>query len=245
MLRPYGLLAAAFLFFAPQLLAAAPADLELVLAVDTSASINDFEFRIQMEGYAAAFRHPELHDAIDSVGDNGIAVSLVQWAGDGSPVVAVDWMLVRDAHSASAFADRIAAVPRHYSGDLTAIGEAIQFAMRQLANNGFESNRQTIDLSGDGRSNEGVVPGPARDVAVASGITINGLVVMRRAALDLYFRRYVIGGPTAFVERVDRFDQMPAAVLRKLIREILGLPVSQIVPTIDLAKVTFHPGPVR
>ena len=236
MLKPKLWLATLCLSLAPFQLAAAPADLELVLAVDTSASINDFEFRIQMEGYAAAFRHPDIHEAIDSAGDNGIAVSLLQWAGDGKPVVAVDWMLLRDAATAGAFADLIAATPRYNSGDLTAIGDAINFAVKMIATNGFDATRQTIDLSADGRSNEGSLPGAARDQAVAAGVTINGLVVMRRATLDLYFKRYVIGGPTAFVERVDQFNQIPAAVLRKLIREIIGLPVSRLDEAIDLAN---------
>ncbi len=236
MLKPRLWLATLCLSLAPLQLAAAPADLELVLAVDTSASINDFEFRIQMEGYAAAFRHPDIHKAIDSAGDNGIAVSLLQWAGDGKPVVAVDWMLLRDAATAGAFADLIAATPRYNSGDLTAIGDAIDFAVKMIVTNGFDATRQTIDLSADGRSNEGVLPGAARDRAVAAGVTINGLVVMRRATLDLYFKRYVIGGPTAFVERVDQFNQIPAAVLRKLIREIIGLPVARLDEAIDLAN---------
>ena len=230
-----GWFSALFLLLASQQLWATPVDLELVLAVDTSASINDFEYRIQMDGYAAAFRHPDVHKAIDSAGDSGIAVSLVQWAGDGNPVVAVDWMLLRDANASRAFADRIAAAPRHYSGDLTAIGDAIDYSLDQINRNQFESLRQTIDLSADGRSNEGVHPAAARDRAVAAGVTINGLVVMRRAALDLYFKRHVIGGPTAFVERVDHFDQLPAAILRKLIREIIGLPVSELQTEINIA----------
>ena len=240
-----GLLAVAFLLFAPFQLTATPVDLELLLAVDTSASINDYEFRIQMDGYAAAFRHPEIHRAIASAGDQGIAVAMVQWAGGGKPVLAVDWMLLRDAASARVFADLIAATPRHYNGDLTAIGDAIKFSVAQIAGNSFEASRQTIDVSADGRSNEGSLPGPARDRAVASGMTVNGLVVMRRAALDLYFRRYVIGGPSAFIERVDRFNQVPEAVLRKLIREIMGLPVSRLDGTIDLADAQSELGRIR
>ena len=232
-----GLLVVAGVVLAPNPVAATPVDLELVLAVDTSASINDYEFRIQMEGYAAAFRHPEVHHAIDSAGDQGIAVSMVQWAGGGNPVLAVEWTLLRDAVSATAFADKIAATPRHYSGDLTAIGNAIYFSMKQIAANSFDATRQTIDVSADGRSNEGPLPGPARDSAVAAGMTINGLVIMRRAALNLYFKRYVIGGPSAFIERVDTFEEVPEAVLRKLIREIMGLPVSRLEEAIDFANI--------
>ena len=238
-----GLLIVAGLALTPGPVDAQPVDLELVLAVDTSASINDYEFRIQMEGYAAAFRHPEVHRAIDSAGDQGIAVSMVQWAGGGNPILAVDWTLLRDAGSAGAFADKIAATPRHYSGDLTAIGDAIRFSVKQITTNSFDALRQTIDVSADGRSNEGSLPGPARDSAVAAGMTINGLVIMRRAALNLYFKRYVIGGPSAFIERVDTFDEVPEAVLRKLIREIMGLPVSRRDGGIDFA--TAEPAPVR
>ena len=206
--------------------AAVPVDLELVLAVDTSASINDHEFRIQMQGYAAAFRHPDVHRAIDQAGDQGIAVAMVQWAGGAQPVLAVAWMRLGDARSADLFAERIAAAPRHYSGDLTAIGDALLYAQARLADNGFESERRTIDISADGRSNMGIFPSVARDRAVAAGVTVNGLVIMRRAALNLYFRRYVTGGVGSFIERVDTFDEVPDAVLRKLIREIRGLPIA-------------------
>ncbi len=233
-----GWLVAAILFAAPQTAAAVTVDLQLVLAVDTSASINDYEFRIQMEGYAAAFRHPDVHQAIDQAGNEGIAVAIVQWAGGGKPVLAVDWMQLRDARTAGLFADRIAATPRYYSGDLTAIGDAILFSMAQFADNGFESERQTIDVSADGRSNMGAFPGPARDRAVASGVTINGLVIMRRAALNLYFNRYVTGGSGSFIEQVDNFYEVPDAVLRKLIREIMGLPISRYRPG-------SHDNPVR
>ena len=225
--RIAGALGAALLCLAPQPAAAAAVDLELVLAVDTSASINDYEFRIQMEGYAAAFRHPDVHRAIDRAGDRGIAVAVVQWAGGKRPVLAVGWMLLRDADGAGRFAERIAAAARHDSGDLTAIGDAILFSLARLADNGFESVRRTIDVSADGRSNLGTPPGPARDRAVAAGVTVNGLVIMRRAALDLYFKRYVTGGTGSFIESVDDFREVPAAVLRKLIREIEGLPIAR------------------
>ena len=224
--RVAGAFAAALLCIAPQAAGADAVDLELVLAVDTSASINDYEFRIQMEGYAAAFRHPDVHRAIDRAGDRGIAVAVVQWAGGGQPVLAVKWMLVRDAHGAGRFAERVAATARHDSGDLTAIGDAILFSLARLADNGFESVRRTIDVSADGRSNMGASPGPARDQAVAAGVTVNGLVIMRRAALDFYFKRYVTGGTGSFIERVDDFREVPDAVLRKLIREIEGLPIA-------------------
>jgi len=225
--RVAGALGAALLSLAPLPAAAGAVDLELVLAVDTSASINDYEFRIQMEGYAAAFRHPDVHRAIDRAGDRGIAVAVVQWAGGGQPVLAVGWMLLRDADGAGRFAERIAAAARHDSGDLTAIGDAILFSLARLADNRFESVRRTIDISADGRSNMGAFPGSARDRAVAAGVTVNGLVIMRRAALDLYFKRYVTGGTGSFIERVDDFREVPDAVLRKLIREIEGLPIAR------------------
>ena len=133
--RVAGALGAALLCLAPLPAAAGAVDLELVLAVDTSASINDYEFRIQMEGYAAAFRHPDVHRAIDRAGDRGIAVAVVQWAGGGQPVLAVGWMLLRDAEGAGRFAERIAAAARHDSGDLTAIGDAILFSLARLADN--------------------------------------------------------------------------------------------------------------
>ena len=147
-----------------------PVDLELILAVDASSSVSAEEFDLQIKGLAEAFRSPEVLAAIQAGGDFGIAVSLMQWSDNRKQILAVDWSAVRDETSTLALADQIEATPRYLVGGGTAIGGAIHFAVRQFDSNGFEGRRRVIDISGDGRTNQGSQPSEERDMAVALGI---------------------------------------------------------------------------
>ena len=129
-------------------------DLELVLAVDASSSVSGVEFDLQIRGLAEAFRHPSVARAIRATGDLGLAVAVFQWAGNQQQILAIDWMAVRDAPTASRFAKEVETVIRSIAGD-TAIGNALEFAIGQLEGNGFDGRRKVIDVSGDGRNNRG------------------------------------------------------------------------------------------
>ncbi len=202
-------------------------DLELVLAVDTSSSVSPGEFNLQMRGLAEAFRHPAVQAAIRAAGDFGIAVSLVQWSDNRKQTVAVDWVAVHDGASADAFAAEIDNTPRYLIGGGTAIGGALHFSMRQLQTNDFEGRRKVIDVSGDGRTNQGSNPARARDLAVAAGITINGLAILNEDILvDLHYEANVIGGTGAFVMRADDYRDFADAILEKLVKEIAGVPIA-------------------
>ena len=143
-----------------------PVDLELILAVDASSSVSSEEFDLQMRGLAGAFRDPRVVAAIQASGDLGLAVGLMQWSDARKQFLAVDWTHVRDEAGAAALAEEIENTPRFLVGGGTAIGGALQFALRQLETNGYAGRRRVIDVSGDGRTNQGAHPARVRDKAV-------------------------------------------------------------------------------
>ncbi|MEL6948148.1 MAG: DUF1194 domain-containing protein [Pseudomonadota bacterium] len=206
-----------------------PVALELVLAIDTSTSVDGREFLLQREGLAAAFRHQRVQSAIASLGPGGMAVTVLAWAGEGQQQRLTPWVKVTGAASANAFADRIAAFRRPFKG-FTDIGGALRAATREILNNRFRGAVLKIDVSGDGTSDTGS-PAPARDTAVDSGITINGLAIhteeydlgtLARIDLERHFTQEVIGGPGAFYMEAESFADFAEAIRRKLVREIAG-----------------------
>ena len=208
-----------------------PVDLELVLAVDVSGSIDDEEALLQREGYINAFRHPDVLRAIQGGFLRRIAVSYYEWAGFGHIRIIADWAVVEDSRTALAFADSLTRdLPQ--TARRTAISAAIEFAVPYFERNGFEGTRRVIDISGDGPNNWGTPVIIARDKAVAAGVTINGLPIVNGREgpsgwpqdpdLDLYYRDCVIGGPGAFIVVANSFEDFAAAIRRKLILEIAG-----------------------
>ena len=220
-------------------------DLELVLAIDSSSSVNYVEFNLQMRGLAEAFRHPAVHAALAAATPNGIAVSLVQWSSDGEQVQAVHWTEVRSAVTADELANRIDATPRLVVGGATAIGSAISYATELLGSNTFNGARRTIDVSGDGINNQGELAAPARARALAGGITINGLAILNEQPnLGAYYLAGVVGGPRAFLLTADDYQDFVRAIRLKLITEITGSPLALNNGTtpVRLAERAMGPG---
>jgi hypothetical protein len=224
----------AFLLVALPARALPPVDLELVLAVDISRSVDDEEARLQREGYIAALTNPKVIEAIQSGPLGQIAVTYVEWAGSEYQKTAIDWFLIQDGESAGEFASKIAALPRLAMG-WTSISGAIDYSAR-LFGQRYEGMRRVIDVSGDGVNNSGRAVWLARDEAVARGIIINGLPILNdrpnfgrpaEAHLDRYYEDYVVGGPGSFMIAADDFHVFGRAVLAKLIREIAALPPAQ------------------
>lgn len=202
--------------------------LELVLATDVSSSVNDEEFRLQVDALAAAFADPALIQVIEAHGVDGIAVALVQWAGMEQQALALDWSRVDSEESALALAGRIAATPRLLGNGPTAIGEAIAYGSHLLWTNDYLGRRLVIDVSGDGIANEGISPALARAQATAAGITINALAIVNEEPdLPAYYRAGVVGGPGAFMMIASDYHDFAQAMLLKLIAEVSGPPIAE------------------
>ena len=196
-------------------------DLNLVLGVDISNSVDWYEYRLQRDGLAYALRQKEVVAAIQSGPLRRIGLTVVQWSGDGSQKVAVPWTIVATMADAVRLSQRVADMERLYGGHATHISGMIAFGTRLLKSSPFQSRRKVIDISGDGHDNVTKEHGRRRDEAVAAGIIINGLAIENEEkALRTYYRTYVIGGPGAFVIRAKRYEDFGVAMKRKLIREI-------------------------
>jgi hypothetical protein len=196
-------------------------DLQLVLAVDTSGSVNETRFELQKQGYAAAFRNPRVAQAIRSGSTQSIAVTMMQWTGPSLQVQVIPWTLLKDQASVIAFAAAIDAAPRQlYSGG-TSISGAIDYSVTLMSASPFRGFKRVIDVSGDGSNNRGRPVMAARDDAVKAGIVINGLPILSlEPYLDRYYYEQVIGGPGSFMIPAESYETFADAVLRKLILEI-------------------------
>jgi len=196
-------------------------DLELVLAVDASGSVDQHRFELQKQGYAAAFRDPRVLNAIRSGLSAAIAVTMMQWTGPRLQVHVVPWMVIKDQASADTFAAAIDAAPRQLFGGGTSISGAIDYSRLLLAQNPYRGARRVIDVSGDGSNNSGRPVTYARDDAVRQGIRINGLPILSiEPDLDSYYSENVIGGPGAFMVPAKSYDTFADAIVKKLITEI-------------------------
>ena len=197
-------------------------DLQLLLAVDVSPSVDADEYALQIHGLATALRNPEVVDAIRMAAPNGVAIALMQWAGPSEQAVSVQWSNVRDQASAEIVARQIEVLARPFTNGGTAIGDALARGIALLDEGGFQAGRRVIDISGDGSTNIGDSPAPVRTRAVLSGITVNGLVILdEEQHLASYYLRRVIGGPGAFVLDIRDFGDFAEAIKLKLIREIV------------------------
>ncbi len=225
---------------APARSADLPVDLELVLAVDVSGSMDIREQRLQRAGYVAALTDPSVLRAIAGGNYRRIAITYVEWAGAAIQYVAVPWRLIDGEPAARNFANSVASIEYNvYRG--TSVSGALAFSSGLFAGNGFEGMRRVIDISGDGPNNQGNAVAPIREAIIDNGIVINGLPLLLDPSqvnaatgngLDAYYEDCVIGGPGSFMIAVTDVKQFAEAIRQKLILEIAGLeptikPVSQ------------------
>ncbi len=205
--------------------AAEPVDLQLVLAVDASGSVSQYRFDLQRDGYAAAFRNPQVLRAIFSGINQSIAITMFQWTGPRLHALVVPWMAIRDDASARAAADAIQASQRHIFGGGTSISGAMDYAMTLFPTGEFSGTRRVIDISGDGANNNGRSIVAAREDVLKAGVTINGLPILAvEPDLDDYFEQYVIGGDGAFMISTKSYENFADAIVKKLIAEIAAVP---------------------
>ena len=228
-------LALLLLLLVPGLARAADSvDVALVLVSDVSRSVDDSEYKLEKDGYAAAFLDPRVLAAIKGGAIGSIAVAYVEFAGSYEVRTVLDWHLIRDEPSAHGFVDELAAAPRSYWGR-TSISAGIDRAMQMIGEAGYDAQRRVIDVAGDGTNNSGRDVSAARDDAVAAGVTINGLAIINEhpvsytfahvqppGGLENWYRENVTGGPGSFVLEVRSFQTFGEAMTRKLLNEIAG-----------------------
>jgi hypothetical protein len=209
---------------------AVPVDLELVLAVDVSYSMDPDEQALQREGYAMALTSKEFMQALREGANGRIAVTYVEWAGQFDQRIVVPWQLIEGPESADAVAAEIAAAP-YRRASRTSISGALEFAKPLFDHSGYRGLRRVIDVSGDGANNSGRLIVPTRDEVISAGITINGLPIMLKRAnagtmdiknLDVYYEDCVVGGPGAFVLPIRERSKFIEATRTKLVLEVAG-----------------------
>jgi len=210
-------------------------DVELVIAVDVSFSMDMDELAVQREGYAQAIVSKDFLRALKSGPTSKVAVTYFEWSASTDQKIIIPWRVIDGSESADAVAAEIMKTPvRH--GYLTSISGAINFAMPLFDENQYHGLRRVIDISGDGPNNDGVPVTSARDAALDKGITINGLPIMVKEPLDidnldLYYEDCVIGGPGAFVVTIKDREKFKDVIRTKLVLEVGGLaPERRIVP---------------
>jgi hypothetical protein len=219
--------------------AAADVDMELILAVDVSYSMDPDEQALQREGYILGLTSPEFLNAVKQGPHGRIAITYFEWAGISDQKVVVPWHIIDGADTARAFTDEIAGAPyrRAYR---TSISGALLFASPLFEANPYRGVRRVVDVSGDGVNNQGPPVTIIRDELLAKNVTINGLPIMLKRPLaasmdienlDVYYEDCVIGGPGSFVVPIKEREKFKDATRTKLILEIAGrTPPARVIP---------------
>ena len=217
-------------------------DIELILAVDVSYSMDMDELAVQREGYAQAIVSKEFLQALKAGPTGKIAVTYFEWAASNDQKIIIPWRVIDGPETADAVAEEILKTPIRRASR-TSISGAINFAMPLFEENPYHGLRRVIDISGDGPNNNGVPVIGARDAALEKGITINGLPIMVKEPsystmdienLDFYYEDCVIGGPGSFVVSIKDRDKFKEAIRTKLLLEVAGrTPERPVVPVAE------------
>lgn len=225
--------------FAAQNSGVTEVDVELVLAVDISFSMDPEEQELQREGYIHALTSTEFMRALRDGIHGRIALTYFEWANVNDRRVIVPWRLIDGPEAADAFVAEVARAP-YRRASRTSVSGALEFGAQLLENSGFKGLRKVIDVSGDGVNNNGPPVTIIRDEVLSKGIVINGLPIMIKQQfnsgmdiemLDVYFEDCVIGGPGSFVIPIKEREKFKEATRTKLVQEIAALPpMPQIVP---------------
>jgi hypothetical protein len=217
-------------------------DIELVIAVDVSYSMDLDELAVQREGYAQAIVSKDFLQAMKTGPNSKIAVTYFEWSASSDQKIIIPWRVIDGPESADAVANEIMKTPVR-RGSRTSISGAIYFAMPLFDKNPYKGLRRVIDISGDGPNNNGAPVVGAREEALSKGIVINGLPIMVKEPsystmdidnLDWYYEDCVIGGPGSFVVSIKDRDKFKEAIRTKLLLEVAGrTPERRTVPVAD------------
>jgi len=189
----------------------------LILTVDVSGSINEEEYRLQMDGLAAAMDDSTIVDALINA---QAQVALVQWSGSSRQEITIPWQKMAARDDVAAFADLVRNAERPWRHFSTAIGDMLYRVAPMIDQ--VDCKQYVIDVSGDGVSNEGPIPDDARNALIGRGVRINALAILGASQSDLteYFREHVIGGLNSFVYEAQSYEDYPRTIRRKLLDEI-------------------------
>jgi hypothetical protein len=214
-------------------------DVELIIAVDVSYSMDPDEQALQREGYIVGLTSPEFLNALKQGIHGRIAITYFEWAGERDQKIILPWRVIDGAATARAIADEIAAAPYRRSYR-TSISGALRYAAPLFGAAEYRGIRRVIDVSGDGANNQGPPVTVIRDELLERGITINGLpIILKRPMnmnmdlenLDIYYEDCVTGGPGSFVIPIKEREKFKEATRTKLVLEIAGRqPEAKIVP---------------
>jgi uncharacterized protein DUF1194 len=209
---------------------AIPVDVELVIAVDVSYSMDPDEQALQREGYVLALTSKEFLHALRQGPHGKIAITYFEWAGQSDQKIIMPWRVIDGPEAADAVAAELTRAP-YRRASRTSISGGLRFAKPLFDDSGYKGLRRVIDVSGDGANNAGPLVVPTRDDVLAAGITINGLPIMLKRPyvgtmdienLDVYYEDCVIGGPGAFVIPIREREKFIEATRTKLVLEIAG-----------------------
>ena len=208
------------LIAAPAFAQSPQCDIELVLALDVSRSVSTEEYNLQKWGLADAFRHPEVQEAVQFL-PGGVMATVMIWGDARQQKQTTPWTELKTPGDLTAFAAEIDETRRAFGFTLTGLGAAMVYADRLTETNPKRCRRRVIDISGDGVWNNGPRPSEVWATEISPDVTINGLVILGATPNPLpHYQNEVIGGPMAFVETANDFDDYPRAILRKLLREL-------------------------
>lgn len=201
----------------------------LALGLDVSGSVDLGEYRLQLDGLAAALEHPDVTAAMLSLPDRPIDLAIYEWSGPSHQRILQDWVSIRDQSTIATITARLRNVTRIKADPSTGLGAALLFGQRLLINRACWT--RTLDISGDGPANTGPRPQDVRRLSGFNDITVNGLVIGSGDAdtdLVAYYKEVVIHGVGRFVEQAADFTDYEDAMARKLLREMLGVAVSEV-----------------
>lgn len=203
--------------------------LALALAVDVSRSIDAQDYVIQTDGLAAAIEDREVRSAI--FGPEGeVALAIYYWSGKGYQDLVQPWVILSSPEALDAAIWEVRRTPRPKAPLATALGNALSYGLDLMAD-APDCERRVIDVAGDGRSNDGISVSRTYEREDFTGITVNGLAVgEHEAGIVDYYAGELIRGPGAFVEVAPRQTDYPAAIRRKLLRELRGPMIGALTP---------------
>ncbi|SLN21755.1 DUF1194 domain-containing protein [Pseudooctadecabacter jejudonensis] len=209
----------------------------LALGLDVSGSVDAREYRLQLDGLAAALGDTDVRAALLSTPDIPVRLAVYEWAEPREERLILGWTAIKSEADLARVQTTLRATLRSDMGASTGIGSALRTGFNLLAQQDRCFTR-TLDISGDGKGNTGQRP---QDVAnMPPDVTVNGLVIgvdesvsadnrnLQIGELTAYYAAFVIRGPDAFVETALGFDDFEDAMRRKLLRELRVMVIGRV-----------------